>query len=289
MEALHYIERKRGSKAGVYPVPKSVTPGDSKATFIFDEPNDEGVNIGDFIRLDTSTTYSRYKDKAGNYPTRHNPWVKVMGGSSEKTRFSVAMSQPLAQIKKGSPLYSSGTQPAKSEIFRLTVLSADNTESLVNFENNAIGQRLDTDYAHGGPLFLIKIYIPAAQIKGKEQKYLYDMNFSVNVHIYDNIGQYIAEQVISINFEENPAWREAIAEDGTLYLNLEWLVHDESAPRSEKGKFLGTGAYIAKFNFNATQTCTEDSEGEDEIQCKIGDKEKISDEVTKTFGFKRAK
>ena len=289
VETLHYIERKRGSKADVYPAPQNVTPGDSKATFFYNESSDDGVNVGDFIRFDINAATSRYKDKAGNYPTRYNPWVKVIGDASEKTRFSVAMVQPVAQTKKGIPLYTPETQPAHNDIFRLTVLNADNTESIVNLNNNTIGMRLGAEYVHGGPLFLIKVFVPAAQTGGNKQKYLYDIKLSVDAHIYDNIGQYIAQKKFNIDFGENPAWREAIAEDGTLYLNLEWLVHNEAAPRSEKGKFLGTGAYIAKFDFNATQTCTEDTEGDGEIQCKIGSKEKTSDEATKTFGFKRVK
>lgn len=123
----------------------------------------------------------------------------------------------------------------------------------------------------------------------KVQNYLFDMLISIKVNLFDNIGQYIAGKKIEIDMASHPEWRSAVGDDGILNLNLEWLAHDGEAPISEKGKKLGTGAYISKFDFKAVQTCTEDYEETDGISCTVGKKEKVSDNSTKSFGFKRAK
>lgn len=58
------------------------------------------------------------------------------------------------------------------------------------------------------------------------------------------------------------------------------------------GKKIGTGPYIAKFDFKATSYCTENVDGktrEDGLSCQVGNREKETDSKTKTFGFKRNK
>lgn len=287
-ETLHYIERKRGSSEGVFLFPKSATHTDSKTTFLYSDESDDAINIGDFVRLDTNATTSRFKDKASNFPTRYNPWVKVSGSSAEKTRFKVSMEQAVTQVKQGQAFYTPETQPTDKEVFRLTVVGNNGKESIV--DGNTIGVPLDATYTHGGPVFQLDISMAAAMMGGKTQKYLYDMMLSIEMNLYDNLGQFIANKTFKMDFAENTQWRDAISEDGILHLNLEWVAHDGTAPVSDKGRKLGTGAYISKFDFTAVKTCTEDVNEEEEggIKCKIGQKDKTTDNTTKTFGFKRS-
>lgn len=288
-ETLHYIERKRGSSEGVFLFPKSATHTDSKTTFLYSDESDDAINIGDFVRLDTNAPTSRFKDKASNFPTRYNPWVKVSGSSAEKTRFKVSMEQAVTQVKQGQAFYTPETQPTDKEVFRLTVVGNNGKESIV--DGNTIGVPLDATYTHGGPVFQLDISMAAAMMGGKTQKYLYDMMLSIEMNLYDNLGQFIANKTFKMDFAENTQWRDAISEDGILHLNLEWVAHDGTAPVSDKGRKLGTGAYISKFDFTAVKTCTEDVNEEEEggIKCKIGQKDKTTDNTTKTFGFKRSK
>jgi hypothetical protein len=82
-----------------------------------------------------------------------------------------------------------------------------------------------------------------------------------------------------------------ISEDGVLRVNLEWMAPGGS-PASKSGKKLGTGAYIAKFDFvsKATYIADEPSTSDDgDVSYKKGDVIKTSDNTTKTFGFKRAR
>lgn len=289
-ETLHYLERKRGSNAGVYMLPQGVTTIDeTKTLYVYDDESEFAVNVGDFVRFDTNAVTSHYKDFAGNYPTRYNPWVKVVGSSAEKTRFTVTLANPVTTILPGVDLYTPLTQPLENEVLRLTVLNRDGSESLVDLNSGTFGLPMGTGYVHGGPVFQIKISMPAAQMVDKVQNYLFDMLISIKVNLFDNIGQYIAGKKIEIDMASHPEWRSAVGDDGILNLNLEWLAHDGEAPISEKGKKLGTGAYISKFDFKAVQTCTEDYEETDGISCTVGKKEKVSDNSTKSFGFKRAK
>ena len=289
-ETLHYLERKRGSNAGVYMLPQGVTTIDeTKTLYVYDDESEFAVNVGDFVRFDTNAVTSHYKDFAGNYPTRYNPWVKVVGSSAEKTRFTVTLANPVTTILPGVDLYTPLTQPLENEVLRLTVLNRDGSESLVDLNSGTFGLPMGTGYVHGGPVFQIKISMPAAQMVDKVQNYLFDMLISIKVNLFDNIGQYIAGKKIEIDMASHPEWRSAVGDDGILNLNLEWLAHDGEAPISEKGKKLGTGAYISKFDFKAIQTCTEDYEETDGISCTVGKKEKVSDNSTKSFGFKRAK
>jgi hypothetical protein len=65
----------------------------------------------------------------------------------------------------------------------------------------------------------------------------------------------------------------------------------DGAPTTKTGRKLGTGAYIAKFDFLSKATYTADStpvQGESS-NYKKGDVIKTTDNTTKTFGFKRAK
>ena len=93
--------------------------------------------------------------------------------------------------------------------------------------------------------------------------------------MFDNLGQFINTQEIRIDPE---MVRQSISPDGVMHLSLEWLAHDGEAPKSKKGKKIGTGAYISKFNFKASET-----------NVKSQETKTTKDDTTKTFGFKRAK
>ena len=81
-----------------------------------------------------------------------------------------------------------------------------------------------------------------------------------------------------------------ISEDGVLRVNMEWMAPNGS-PTSKNGRKLGTGAYIAKFDFESKATyVAETSTAQDDGPAyEKGDVIKTTDNSTKTFGFKRAK
>ena len=105
------------------------------------------------------------------------------------------------------------------------------------------------------------------------------------MNVYDNLGQFIADQNIRINLAE--LGYDKISEDGALRLNLEWIA-PHGSPASKKGRLLGTGAYIAKFDFESKATYVSDDVSGD-TDYEKGDVITTNDNTTKTFGFKRAK
>ena len=127
-------------------------------------------------------------------------------------------------------------------------------------------------------MFKVDITLPTALLKdslsgGTASLYSLDVNFGIEV--FDNMGQFINSKDVKI---EAASVRDMISPDGVIHLNLEWVAHDGEAPKSKAGKKIGTGAYIAKFDFKAVET-------NDRTQTTTS----TSDDATKTFGFKRVK
>ena len=106
--------------------------------------------------------------------------------------------------------------------------------------------------------------------------------------LFDNLGQFIAHQGIDFNIKD--IGYDKIAEDGVLRLNVEWMAPG-GAPASKAGRKIGTGAYIAKFDFvsMATYVAESNANQEDGSVYKKGDAIKTSDNATKVFGFKRSR
>ena len=122
---------------------------------------------------------------------------------------------------------------------------------------------------------------------------MYDFSLKIVADLYDNLGQYINTYTLDVPKENSPSLRNLV-NNGILKLNLEWAAKDNEAPVSKKGNKIGTGAYIAKFDFKAQTYCAttfDESSNDYKASCKtVGDKvEKANDNKTKTLGFKRKK
>ena len=290
--ALEYIERKRGSQEGIYLDPISVTTkNEVKEFFGYTEDAEGAVRVGDFIRLIPLKELSRYKDKAGNYPTIHNPWVIVSGATAEKTKFKVTLANNVTTPTREVPYM--GTAVQEGEIFRATVMNQNGTESLMAFNDKNLvptSTILDTNiYKHAGPQFIVEITMPSALQTDDFGKPLFDFDIRFSMSVYDNLGQFIAKQDVRLKMKD--IGYDKITEDGVLRLNLEWMAPDGS-PASKSGKKLGTGAYIAKFDFESKATYVSDEPSRNDdgtTSYEKGDVIKTTDNTTKTFGFKRAK
>ena len=286
--ALEYIERKRGSQEGVYLKPISVTTkNEIKETFGYTDESEGAVRVGDFIRLVPDSTLSRYKDKAGNYPTINNPWVIVGGDAAEKTKFKVTLANNITTPGWEEPY--AGAPAKEGEIFRATVINMDGTETLLDINKNKLtptATTLNTNiYKHAGPQFIVEITMPSALQTDDFGKPVFDFDIRLSMNVYDNLGQFIADQNIRINLAE--LGYDKISEDGALRLNLEWIA-PHGSPASKKGRLLGTGAYIAKFDFESKATYVSDDVSGD-TDYEKGEVITTNDNTTKTFGFKRAK
>ena len=290
--SLEYIERKRGSQEGDYLKPKSLSTRNEVIEFFsYTEESEGAVRTGDYIRLVPLAALSRYKDKAGNYPKEQNPWVIVGGATAEKTKFNVTLAHNVTKPTADVPY--AGMPVAAGEIFRATIIKNDGTETLMSFKDGELattGVVLDTNiYKHAGPQFIVEITMPSAQQTDEFGKPLFDFDIMFSMDVYDNLGQFIADKDVRLKLKD--IGYDMIAEDGVLRINMEWLAPDGS-PTTKTGRKLGTGAYIAKFDFVSKATYVADDTSavqEEGNSYKKGDVIKTTDNTTKTFGFKRAK
>ncbi len=277
-EQLEYIERMRGDESGVFLRSAiAVKQGGETQHYTYYTDNNDAIQAGDYIRLPIHA--SRYKDAAGNLPTSQNPW-RMVTGAVGKTKFEVFLANSVTR-SSGDPSGYGVFLPAEDEFFRIGVLK-DGREMLTNFANEVLtlnGMVVDSlSYRHAGPVFKVDITLPTALLKdslsgGTASLYSLDVNFGIEV--FDNMGQFINSKDVKI---EAASVRDMISPDGVIHLNLEWVAHDGEAPKSKAGKKIGTGAYIAKFDFKAVET-------NDRTQTTTS----TSDDATKTFGFKRVK
>ena len=287
---LEYVERKRGSQDGIYLKPGFVQMNNEvKATYGYSEDSEGAVRVGDYIRLVPLASLSRYKDNAGNFPTAQNPWV-IVDGSTEKTKFRVTLANKVTKFPNEEPYIGAPVQD--DEMFRATIVNMDGTESLMNLNGGELtttGVVLNTDiYKHAGPQFIVEITMPSALQTDDQGNPLFDFEIKFTMNVFDNIGQFIAKQDVHINMKD--VGLDKISEDGVLRVNMEWVARD-GAPRSNSGRMIGTGAYIAKIDFEskATYVSTVETDRDDGSVYKQGDVSKTTDDATKTFGFKRSR
>lgn len=284
----YHIERKRGSET-TYFSPMSTTFAQNKYTFIYNDEAPGAIRIGDYIRLIPSNTISKYKDVAGNFPGTDNPWVQVKGSIAEKTYFKVTLENDITQPSTTVIPYN-GVMPTDSEHFRLTVLNQNQEIPLAKGKGklkSAFGEApYDTaKYKHGGPTFEIEANIPSALTLVSNVN-AWNFEIAFEVFLYDNLGQFINSA--SYSFLLSDIGYDKVSIDGKLPLRLEWLSQDGVAPVSESGKKIGTGPYIARFNLKSNASYMVDPVNEEDTY-KKGDKLKVKEQKTSTFGFRRLK
>ena len=288
--SLEYIERKRGSQEGVYLKPKFVQVNkEVTEAYTYSEDAEDAVRVGDFIRLVPLAFLSRYKDKAGNFPTGQNPWV-IVNGSLEKTSFRVTLANKVTKFPNEEPYV--GAPVSDNEVFRATIINMDGTESLMNLNDgklSATGIVLNPDiYKHAGPQFIVEITMPSALQTDDQGHPLFDFEIKFRMNIFDNLGQFIVKQDVRINMKD--IGYDMISEDGVLRVNMEWTARN-GAPTTQSGRKLGTGAYIAKFDLEskAQYVSAVETARDNGSAYKLGDVVKTADKVTRTFGFKRSR
>jgi hypothetical protein len=280
----HYLQRKRGSDLMFF-APQYSARASSKNkqwNYYYGDDDNNAIHVGDYVRLISDETISKYKDVAGNFAGSETPWV-IVKGSSSKVHFSVTMKTAVTQPRSG--VY--GTEPADGEQFRLTVLS-NATETLIASGKGeltkATSAATSDSSAHSGPTFDLKIRIPAAVATTTDGTRVRTYYVSFSADLFDNIGHYV--NTASYSFPLSDIGYDKLSSDGTLTLRLEWVAHNGMAPAAESGKLVGSGAYISKFDFKAKSLC---NVKDTDSGCKAkGQADKNSDNVTRTFGLRRA-
>ena len=283
LESGKYIQRERDE---FIPSEKPQSAGKSQL-FVYNE-KDNVVHAGDRIRLVPQELGAGYIDKNNNVPTKSNPYIRVTG--DDNIRFTVTL--PNSVTTPASGAYIGRPEPTKNDAFLTTVLM-NGQENFVNGSGSVLGQADTARYFGAGPSFNVDILMPSATFTTHEGQYMYDYHLKIVMDLYDNLGQYINTYKLDIPREKFSAMRNLV-DNGTLKLNLEWAAKDNEAPVAKKGNKIGTGAYIAKFDFTAESFCAtafDETKNDYKASCAAaGTKvERATDSKTKTFGFKRKK
>lgn len=251
------LERRRGSEiTGVIPM-RVVRASDSLYVFLYTSDAVGAVRIGDYVRL-TKTT-AGVIDKSGNEPGIDNPWVEVKGSLSNTVSYDITMRQSVTggktrkEILLGYPI----DPPDDGDYFRITVLDPVTGNELKLGEGsgsiitNPTSLYDTTEYKHLGPTFLLTVQLPGALIL-KSDSNAWNYLIKTNLNIYDNMGQFVNQLKWQIDLDQ--LGRKYLAPDGSLTFRVEWMVHDQSAPKAQTGRTVGSGAYVGVFQFNSTAT-----------------------------------
>lgn len=278
----HYVERKRNGEKGKYLTRKSLfslpaTSNDFKqSSYLYRYEADSVVWSGDSVRL-IPTALSYFKDKAGIMPGIESPWVKVEG-SVDRIKFSVKPLEKVAK-KKQDEVYYGGETLDESEQFRLSVVSDKGERVIAHGKQDLepVTRMKDVkDYNHAGPTFRIDIALPdvfeedTVSVGGGM---LYNYTLNIALDIYSNLGGFVNEMSYKLNLNDV---REFVSANSVLTVYLEWCAPG-AAPTSIDNRLVGTGPYIAKFDFKGKGVSADPN----------AEKQKTSKLKTVTFGVRR--
>lgn len=248
-ENSYYIERKREGYAGVYLQPYSIMNGDGlkKVTFLYRDDAEDAVWFGDSIRLVPDEKKSFYRDKVGIFPGEETPWRPVTG-EIEKVKFKVKMESSVTKKDYDLDFYG-GKTPTEEEHFRLSVANASGEKIIASGSDEL--EKVDMapikDYNPAGPVFKLDITLPEVHDKTELGEYKRHYRLELGLMLYNNQGSFVSKMSYQFDLDE---LLEYVSANNVLTLYLEWCSPEE-APVSFEGRKIGSGAYIAKFDFEA--------------------------------------
>lgn len=282
-ETGKYIQRERGEY-----IPPEKPQGSGKSYLFTYNEKDNVVHAGDRIRLVPDVLGAAYTDKNNNVPTVQNPYVRITG--DDNIRFTVTI--PKSVTTPQTNAYIGRPETIKNDAF-ITSAIIGGKNNFIDRNGILMGQIDTATYIGSGPNFEIEITMPSASFLTHEGQPMYDYRLKVVMDLYDNLGQYINTYKLDIPKENFAAMRNLV-DNGIFKMNLEWAAKDNEAPVAKQGNKIGTGAYIAKFDFTAESFCAtkfDESNNDYKLSCEnAGVKaERVTDSKTKTFGFKRKK
>ena len=283
LETGKYIQRERDAY-----IPSEKPQGFGKSYLFTYNKKDNVFHAGDRVRLVPDVLGSAFIDKNKMVPTISNPYVRITG--NDKIPFSVALTKPVSTPKADA--YMGRPETIANEAF-VTSAIINGKHHFISGNGTVLGQVDTAAYFRSGPNFEIEVMMPSTGFTTHEGFPMYDYRLKVVMDLYDNLGQYVNTYKLDIPSEKFPMIRDLI-DNGSLKLNVEWTAQDNVAPVAKMGNKIGTGAYIAKFDFTAESYCAtkfDKSSNDYKLSCeKAGIRaEKASDSKTKTFGFKRKK
>lgn len=239
----------------------------------------------------------------------------VTGGKAEVIRAGYLEDEPDSKTHFRVTMY----YPDSSRERKLQDLNNGSPSQIPDAKFYGIG------YTHLGPTFLADLELPGATIVREvngDTLFVWNYVLDLKLTIFDNLGQFVnavdykldlKELHIStkcaeiLNIQEDLSRstcnqlvstgridttkgvdRSFIGADGKMRLRFEWMVHEGSAPKSIKGRVVGTGPYIGVFDLNAKSIAQVDDNTPTKPKFKKGDVEKTKANKRRTFGLIRA-
>ena len=282
------LERMREGNKGVYynptanPELKVASSGTTSFKYTYSHDANEAFWIADSVRLVPDATMSYYKDMAGLFAGVETPWVPVTGVVSN-VRVKVEVVEGVTTSKPVE--FSYGGLPVNpAEMFRLTAIEKDESTRIIAAGGSTL-QPVNSapikNYQHAGPVFKMYFTLPGVFDETALGDPKRDYSIKFHVDFFTNLGTFVNSTSYTIRAKD--VWS-YITPASELTLYLEWVA-PEDYPVSSKGKKIGTGPYISKFDYKVVgaYVAKESDAGEDTNDIKK------NDTFTKTFGFKRAK
>lgn len=277
----YYIERRRGSSGGVFLQPYSImnTDGLKKVTFLYQDDAEDAVWFGDSIRLIPDSTRSYYRDKARLFPGRENPWVPVTG-VIDNVKFKVKMESSVTKKDNDIEPYA-GQKLSEEEHFRLSVANSSGEKVIASGSETLekVDMSVAKDYKHAGPVFKLDITLPEVHDKTELGEYKRHYRIDIALMLFNNQGSYVNEMNYQFDLDE---LIEFVSANNVLTLYLEWCSKEE-APVSLEGRKVGSGAFVAKFDFEAKALYVAEHPDEGDNRKPI----KANKSSMVTFGFRR--
>jgi hypothetical protein len=277
----YYIERRRGSSGGVFLQPYSImnTDGLKKVTFLYQDDAEDAVWFGDSIRLIPDSTRSYYRDKARLFPGRENPWVPVTG-VIDNVKFKVKMESSVTKKDNDIEPYA-GQKLSEEEHFRLSVANSSGEKVIASGSETLekVDMSVAKDYKHAGPVFKLDIALPEVHDKTELGEYKRHYRIDISLMLFNNQGSYVNEMNYQFDLDE---LIEFVSANNVLTLYLEWCSKEE-APVSLEGRKVGSGAFVAKFDFEAKALYVAEHPDEGDNRKPI----KANKSSMVTFGFRR--
>ena len=282
------LERLREGKKGVYynptanPQLKAAPSGNTSFRYTYSHEENEAFWISDSVRLVPDAAMSYYKDMAGLFAGVETPWVPVTGVVSN-VRIKVQVVDGVTTSKPVEMCY--GGQPVNpTEMFRLTALEKDESTRIIAAGGSTLQPVSGVpvkNYQHAGPVFKMDFTLPGVFDVTSTGDLKRDYSIKFRVDFFTNLGNFVNSTSYTLKAKEVQSY---ITPASELTLYLEWVA-PEDYPVSSKGKKIGTGPYISKFDYKVVgaYVAKESDKGEDT------DDIKKNDTFTRTFGFKRAK
>ena len=253
----------------------NLSNGKTTLNAFFASDAESAVLEGDRINLAPKVA-SVFTDLSGNMPADNNPMVTIGGDDKPKIKFDVHLQEQVTTISAANP----SLNPSDKTI-NIYIVNPSN-HKLDRIENETVVQTgIDTAQTPlNGVVWTMDMTIPRGGALNQDP-YWRSMEFKYRIPIYTNMGSYVNRVAGSFTINSDTY----LSTSNKVTFLVEWVNAPKGGVRSNKGRAVGTGAYIYKAELNCKFNPNPN------LDEKTRDRFNSSDsyEKTETFGIRRKK